>query len=60
MTKRNAPNECVRRRYLQFLKDVKGRDEASIDAVAKAIARFEEHTNHRDFRKFHVAQAIKY
>jgi site-specific recombinase XerD len=57
MTKRNAANERVKRRYLQFLKDVKGRDEASIDAVAKAIDRFEEHSKHRDFRKFHIEQA---
>jgi integrase len=57
MTKCNAANERVKRRYLQFLKDVKGRDDASIDAVAKAIDRFEEHSKHRDFRKFHVEQA---
>src|SRR3974390_1086583 len=35
----------------------KGRDEASLDAVAKALARFEEHAGFRDFRKFHVEQA---
>jgi site-specific recombinase XerD len=57
MTKCNAANERVKRRYLQFLREVKGRDDASIDAVAKAIDRFEEHSKHRDFRKFHVEQA---
>jgi integrase len=57
MTKRNAFNERAKRRYLQVLKDVRGRDEASIDAVAKAIERFEEDTKCRDFRKFHVEQA---
>src|ERR1700723_480647 len=57
MIKRNGPNERVKRRYLQFLKDVKGRDEGSLDAVAKAIDRFEEHVKHRDFKKFHVEQA---
>ena len=61
MTKRNANNERVKRRYLQFLKDVKGRDEASLDAAAKAIERFEEHSNRRDFAKFHIelARAFK-
>jgi hypothetical protein len=34
MIKRNGPNERVKRRYLQYLKEVKGRDEASLDAVA--------------------------
>ena len=57
MTKCNAANERIKRRYLQFLKDVKGRDDASIDAVAKAIDRFEEHSKHRDFRKLHIEQA---
>ena len=33
-----------------------GRDEASLDAVAKAIDRFEEHSKFRDFKKFHVEQ----
>jgi integrase len=57
MTKRNGPNERIKRRYLHILKETKGRDEASLDAVAKAIDRFEEHSRNRDFKKFHVEQA---
>ena len=57
MTKRNAANERVKHRYLQFLADVKGRDDASIDAVAAAIERFEELTRRRDFKQFHIEQA---
>jgi integrase/recombinase XerD len=57
MTRNNAENERVKRRYLHFLKDAKGRDEASLDAVAKAIERFEEYNGRRDFKKFHVEQA---
>jgi integrase len=56
MIKRNSANERVKRRYLQHLKETKGRDEASLDAVAKAIDRFEEHSKFRDFKKFHVEQ----
>lgn len=56
MTKRNGPNERVKRRYLCYLRDVKGRDEASLDAVAKAIDRFEAQSKQRDFRKFHIEQ----
>jgi integrase len=56
MTKRNAANERIKRRYLVF-KDAKGRDEASIDAVASAIDRFEEYARRRDFRTFHIEQA---
>jgi len=57
MTKRNAENERVKRRYLVYLKDAKGRDTASIDAAASAIERFEEHVKRRDFRSFHIEQA---
>jgi integrase len=57
MTKRNPDNERIKRRYLLYLKDAKGRDEASLDSVVKALARFEEHSKCRDFRKFHVEQA---
>jgi site-specific recombinase XerC len=57
MTKRNGPNERVKREYLQILRETKGRDEASLDAVAKALDRFEEHSKNRDFKKFHVELA---
>ena len=57
MTKRNAENERVKRRYLIYLKDAKGRDNASIDAAASAIERFEEYIKRREFRSFHIEQA---
>ena len=41
---------------LQHLKEAKGRDEASLDAVAKAIDRFEGYSKFRDFKKFHIEQ----
>ena len=34
--------------------------EASVDAAAKALARFEEHTKVRDFKAFHFEQAIAF
>ena len=37
MRKYNANNERIKRKYLTFLKQAKGQNEASIDAVAKAI-----------------------
>jgi len=57
MIKRNGENERVKRRYLIYLKDAKGRDEASIDAAASAVERFEEYVKRRDFRNFHIEQA---
>ncbi len=55
--KRSARNERTKRRYLQFLAEVKGRDTASLDAVAKALERFDDYNRRRDFAKFHIEQA---
>lgn len=60
MSKHNANNERIKRKYLTFLKQAKGQNEASIDAVAGAISRFERYTNYRDFKAFHFEQAINF
>jgi integrase/recombinase XerD len=39
MRKANAPNERIKREYLTYLKEAKGRSEASIYAIAKALNR---------------------
>ena len=57
MTKRHPDNERIKRRYVLYLKDAKGRDEASIDAATAAIERFEEYNRRRDFKAFHIEQA---
>ncbi|RLA51507.1 MAG: site-specific integrase [Gammaproteobacteria bacterium] len=58
MTKYNANNERIKRKYLTFLKQARGQNEASIDAVAKAIIRFESYNRYKDFKAFHFEQAI--
>ncbi|MEZ0123030.1 MAG: tyrosine-type recombinase/integrase [Candidatus Reddybacter sp.] len=58
MRKYNANNERIKRKYLIFLKQAKRQNEASIDAVAKAIARFESYSRYKDFKAFHFEQAI--
>jgi integrase len=58
MKKYNENNERIKRKYLTFLKQAKGQNEASIDAVAKAIARFESYNKQKDFKAFHFEQAI--
>ena len=60
MAKTNAANERIKRDYFRYLKDALGRDEATIDRVAKSLARFEDSTRRRDFRKFHREQAIAF
>ncbi|MEO9132344.1 MAG: tyrosine-type recombinase/integrase [Sphingomonas sp.] len=57
MPRHNAANTRIKREYFDYLKEAMRRDEASIDQVAKAIARFEELTGQKDFKQFHREQA---
>ena len=60
MAKHNAANERIKREYFGFLREAKGRDETTIDRAAMALARFEDSTGRKDFRKFHREQAIAF
>jgi integrase len=60
MTTHNANNERIKRRYFAYLKEAKRHSEPTVDAVAKALARFESDTKHRDFQSFHHKQAIAF
>ena len=60
MIKHNAANERIKREYLAFLKGAHGRDEATIDRVAKSLARFEDSTGRKDFKRFHREQALAF
>ena len=42
------------------MKDAKGQSVKSVDAAAKALARFEGHTRHKDFKAFHFEQAVAF
>jgi integrase/recombinase XerD len=58
MLKHNPENVRVKRKYLIFLKEAKQQNEASIDAAAKALSRFEEYNKYCDWKKFHHQQAV--
>jgi integrase len=60
MATHNPKNERIKRRYLAFLREAKRQSEASLDAVAAALARFEAYTRYRDFKAFHHEQAIAF
>ena len=60
MKTHDAQNERIKRRYLTFLKEAKRFSESSLDGVAKAIHRFESYTRFRDFRQFHIQQAVAF
>ena len=57
MTNHNAANERMKRQYFAYLADAQGHSEETIDAVAKAIDRFETYTRYKDFKTFHIEQA---
>jgi site-specific recombinase XerD len=58
MNKHNTNNERIKRKYITFLKQAKGQNEATIDSVAKALSRFETYNQYKDFKAFHFEQAI--
>jgi integrase len=58
MAKHNAANERIKSDYFRLLKEARGYDESSIDAVAASIHRFETYTKWRPFTQFHIEQAI--
>ena len=58
MNRSNAENIRVKRDYFAHLKGPGRQSEASIDAVAKALSRFESYTRNKDFKTFRKEQAI--
>jgi integrase len=57
MKTHNPENERIKRAYFTYLGEAQGFSESTLDAVAKAINRFESFTKYRDFRSFHIEQA---
>lgn len=60
MKKHNPANERIKRKYFAFLKEAKRHSEPTIDAAAKALNRFEVYTKFRNFKYFHLDQAIAF
>src|ERR1039458_6882928 len=60
MTKHNAENERIKRKYFAYLKEAKQHSEPTVDVAAKALSRFEECNRYRDFKAFHLEQAIAF
>src|SRR5271157_719114 len=60
MTKHNPENERIKRKYFAYLKEAKQHSEPTVDAAAKALSRFEECNRYKDFKAFHLEQAIAF
>ncbi|MCY1128021.1 site-specific integrase [Frigidibacter sp. RF13] len=53
-------NERIKRRYLQYLREAKRCDMATVDKTAEGILRFERSTGFKPFKRFHIDQAMKF
>lgn len=60
MTKHHPENERIKRKYFAYLKGPMRNSEPTVDAVAKALARFESYTKHKDFKAFRPEQATAF
>ena len=60
MPKHCPANERIKRDYFLYLKEAQRYSDASISGVAAAIARFEAYNGHKDFKRFHKQQAVKF
>lgn len=56
----NEENERIKRRYLQYLREAKRRDIATVDKATAAILRFEKSTGYKSFKRFHIEQAVSF
>src|SRR4026208_1732544 len=54
----NPENERIKRAYFIYLQEARRLGEHSVDGAAAALAKFEDYTRFRDFKKFHIQQAI--
>ncbi|CUH65737.1 site-specific tyrosine recombinase XerC [Thalassovita gelatinovora] len=60
MRKINEENERIKRRYLQYLKVAKRKDQSTVHKAAEGILRFEASTNYDSFKRFRLEHAIKF
>lgn len=56
----NEENERIKRRYLQFLREAKRCDVATVDKATDAILRFERSTGYKSFKLFRIEQAVTF
>ena len=60
MPQHNPQNERIKRQYFTYLKEAMRHSEATVDQVAKALARFEADTGYRDFKAFRPEAAVAF
>ncbi|WP_422010395.1 tyrosine-type recombinase/integrase [Reyranella sp.] len=58
--KYNAENERLKRAYLIWMREAEQHGEQSLDAILKALHRFDSYNKFRPFRAFHYEQAVAF
>ena len=58
MRTHSPENERIKRAYFLYLKEARRLSEHSIDAAAAALSKFEDYNKYRDFKSFHIQQAV--
>lgn len=56
----NEENERIKRQYLTYQREARGRDKKTIDMIASALFDFEKSTGFKSFKAFRIEQAIAY
>ena len=57
MTAYNPKNERIKKAYFDYQREARGKAVGTLDAIRKAIDRFEDYTGHKDFATFGKEQA---
>ena len=60
MVKLNEENERIKRRFYNYMREAKGRDEKTIAKISAAISKFESSTKGKSFKAFHIDQAATF
>lgn len=60
MNKYNPKNERIKRDYFRYQREASHKSDGTLNSLVKAIDRFEEHTNYKDFNTFNKEQAISF
>ena len=54
----NPKNERIKRDYFRYQKEARGKADGTVDAIRKAISRYELYTGFKDLATFNRDQAI--
>ncbi|MCP3660110.1 MAG: site-specific integrase [Bacteroidetes bacterium] len=60
MIKYNAENERIKRKYFIYLKEAFKKSQSTIDNIRKSLTRYEQFTEHKDFKTFSKKKAMDF